>query len=625
MPSPRPSSGRPTTRRALIAAAAAAALIPLGGIAAGTDAPGTSGPAAGPPGHGKGVEDRWIQQQLDSMTLEEKVGQLFVTYVYGSNATEVTAGQAASNRATYGVDTPAEIVEKYHLGGVIYFGWSGNFPDLTSTAELSNGLQQVAIGDDGTNPGLLISTDQESGIVVRLPDPATAFPGSQALAAGRSTQDARTAAQITSRELRAVGINQNFSPVADVNVNPANPVIGVRSFGSDASLVSDFVAAQVRGFETKKGVAAAAKHFPGHGNTDQDSHLTLPTIDHTRQEWEAIDKPPFQAAIDEGIDVIMTAHIVVESLDPSGEPATLSEPIMTGILREEMGYDGVIVTDALQMEALHVKHEADRIPVLALLAGVDQLLMPGIGDMDLSVQAVLDAVAEGELTEARIDESVERILRLKWDRGIIHEPFVDVEAVDEVVGTDKNAAIAQDITDGTVTALRNEAADGTPILPTAVDGASFLVTGGNTASINRLATALRARGATVATLPTGTRPSDATIVAAVDAAASADHVVAITYRAVNDVTDPDRRQAALVNTLAATDVPVTAVAVNDSYDVSALADNVAYLATYSTTAPSLEATAKIISGELAPGGKLPVDIPATDGSILFPFGAGLSW
>src|SRR5699024_5098628 len=134
----------------------------------------------------------------------------------------------------------------------------------------------------------------------------------------------------------------NFAPVADVNVNPANPVIGVRSFGSDPGLVSDLVGAQVRGFERRRGVAAAAKHFPGHGNTDQDSHLTLPKIDHTRAEWETIDKPPFQAAIDEDIDVIMTAHIVVESLDPSGEPATLSEPIMTGILREEMGFDGVI-------------------------------------------------------------------------------------------------------------------------------------------------------------------------------------------------------------------------------------------------------------------------------------------
>src|SRR5699024_5879351 len=157
--------------------AAAAVLTPGVVIATSTSAPSAAAQLAEPPGRGKGAENRWVHEQLTTMSLEEKVGQLFVTYVYGANATDVTAGQPASNRATYGVDTPAEVVEKYHLGGVIYFGWSGNFPDVESTAELSNGLQRAAIGDDGDEPGLLISTDQESGIVVRLPAPSTAFPG----------------------------------------------------------------------------------------------------------------------------------------------------------------------------------------------------------------------------------------------------------------------------------------------------------------------------------------------------------------------------------------------------------------------------------------------------------------
>lgn len=618
MSSPNIPPGR-ITLRAAIAAATASLVVALGGVVAGTSA------AEPAPAHGRTPEDRYVDGHLAAMTLEEKVGQLFVTFVYGSNATEVTAAEAASNQAAYGVDTPAEVVEKYDLGGVIYFSWSGNVADLTSIAELSNGLQDAAVGPDGNEPPLLISTDQESGIVTRLPAPATAFPSAQALAAGRSTKDARSAAAITATELRAVGINQNFSPVADVNVNPANPVIGVRSFGSDPNLVSDFVAAQVRGFETKRGVAAAAKHFPGHGDTDQDSHDVLPEIDHTRQEWEAIDKPPFQAAIDKDIDVVMTAHIVVPSLDPAGEPATLSEPILTGILREEMGFDGVVITDALNMDALRIKHTPDRIPVLALKAGVDQLLMPVDGEMDLNVRAVLDAIAAGELTEARIDESVERVLRLKWRRGIVADPYVDVEDVADIVGTGKNAAAAQKITDGTITALRNEDINGAPILPTTVDDAAVLVAGANAASNTRLASSLQARGAIVATLSTGTRPSDADIAAAVTAAADADHVVVVTNRAANLVTDPDRRQAALVEQLAATGVPVTAVAVNDPYDAAVLPDSVAYLASFSTTVPSMESVAKIIAGEIGPSGRLPVEIPDSDGGVLYPLGAGLRW
>jgi beta-N-acetylhexosaminidase len=321
----------------------------------------------------------------------------------------------------------------------------------------------------------------------------------------------------------------------------------------------------------------------------------------------------------------MTAHIVVPSLDPTGEPATLSAPILTGILREEMGFDGVVITDALNMDALRIKHAPERIPVLALKAGVDQLLMPVDGEMDLNVQAVLDAVASGELTEERIDESVERVLRLKWRRGIVADPFVDVEDAAEVVGTPTNAAIAQKITDRTITALRNEDSSGAAILPTTVDGAKVLVAGANGTSITRLASSLQAKGATVTTLSTGTRPTDANVAAAVSAASGTDHVVVVTSRAANAVTDPGRRQALLVDRLAATGVPVTAVAVNDAYDVAVLPENVAFLASYSTTAPSMESVATIISGEIGPAGRLPVEVPGTDGSTLYPHGAGLRW
>ncbi|SDT73210.1 beta-N-acetylhexosaminidase [Jiangella sp. DSM 45060] len=567
--------------------------------------------------------EEWVAAQLDGMTLEEKVGQLFVVQVYGADAHTVTDAQRTSNQAAYGVDTPADVVEKYHLGGVIYFAWSGNVANPRQVAQLSNGLQQTATEDGG--PPLIISTDQETGIVARMPAPATQFPGAQALAAAGSTNAAREAAKITARELRAVGINQNFAPVADVNVNAENPVIGVRSFSSDPAMASEYVAAQVAGYQNGQGVAAAAKHFPGHGDTSTDSHYGVPEIDHTRAEWEAIDAPPFEAAVEAGIDVIMTAHIVVDSLDPTGVPATLSEPIITGLLRGELGYDGVVITDALNMEGVRQGFGPDRVPVLALRAGVDQLLVPKDGDMDVMYQAVLTAVRDGELSEDRLDESVERILELKWKRGITGDEQVDLDRVDRTVGVRAHQAAAQRITDPTVTALRNTGADGAALLPVAPTSSVNVVTT-NTAAGNDLAAALTAQGATATTQAVGTRPSDAAIAAAVQAAPAHDLTVVVTSNAWDTMTtDPQGRQRRLVAELAATGHPVVAVAVRNTYDVAYLPESAGFLAAYSSTTVSMRSVAKVLTGAISPAGRLPVVVPAADGSVLYPIGHGLTW
>ncbi|SEF09866.1 glycoside hydrolase family 3 protein [Jiangella alba] len=580
-------------------------------------------PTLAAPASADDEREEWVAAQLDGMTLEEKVGQLFVVQVYGADAHTVTDAQRASNQAAYGVDTPADVVQKYHLGGVIYFAWSGNVTNPRQVAQLSNGLQRTATEDGG--PPLIISTDQETGIVARMPAPATQFPGAQALAAGQSTNAAREAAKITARELRAVGINQNFAPVADVNVNAENPVIGVRSFSSDPAMASAYVAAQVAGYQNGQGVAAAAKHFPGHGDTSTDSHYGVPEIDHTRAEWEAIDAPPFQAAVDAGIDVIMTAHIVVDSLDPTGVPATLSEPIITGLLRGELGYDGVVVTDALNMEGVRQGFGPDRVPVLALQAGVDQLLVPKDGDMDVMYQAVLAAVRDGEISEDRLDESVERILELKWKRGITGDEQVDVDRVDRTVGVRAHQAAAQRITDPTVTALRNTGADGAAILPVAPASSVNVVTT-NTAAGNDLAAALTAQGATATTQAVGTRPSDAAIAAAVQAAPAHDLTVVVTSNAWDTLTtDPQGRQRRLVAELAATGHPVVAVAVRNAYDVAYLPESAGFLAAYSSTTVSMRSVAKVLTGAISPAGRLPVVVPAADGSVLYPIGHGLTW
>jgi beta-N-acetylhexosaminidase len=550
----------------------------------------------------------WITRTINTMTVEEKVGQLFVTHVYGNTVDS----SDPNNVAEFGLATPREIIEKYHLGGVLYFAWTHSVDSPEQAAGLSNGIQDVMTSTGAEVPGI-ISIDQEGGLVARVQEPATQTPGNMALGATRDVAGARDLAAIQGEELEAIGVNQNFAPVADVNVNPANPVIGVRSFGSDPSLVADMTAAQVRGYQDDAGIAAAAKHFPGHGDTATDSHYGFPVITHTREEWESIDRPPFQAAVDAGIDVIMTAHIQFPALDPSGDPATLSRPILTGILRKEMGFHGVIVTDSLGMAGVREKYGDDRVPVLALKAGADLLLNPP--DMATAYQGVMDAVRSGEITEQRLDDSLERVLSLKWDLGVVRDPMVDVSAVDSVVGTPDHLARADQVTDESPTVLTN---DGT--LPLAVDGKHVLVTGYGVATKQTLADALASHGADTEIATTSTDPTDAQIAAATARAADADAVVVTT---MNAASYPG--QAKLVRSLQETGTPVVVAAVRNPYDIAEFPDAHAYVATYSYSGVALRSLARVVTGAVAPVGKLPVDVPAQDGTVLYPFGSGLTW
>jgi beta-N-acetylhexosaminidase len=604
---------RPVLLPVLLAAVTAVAAVVAGPAAPAAGAPGR--PSAAPAGgSGDHAARAWAARTLSGMTLEEKVGQLFVTYAYGSTVDTTAPADVAANRAAFGVDNAAQLIDRYKLGGIIYFAWSNNVNSPGQIAGLSNGIQQVAARQRVPVP-MLISTDQEQGVVVRVGPPATQFPGSMALGAGRSVRDAYTAARITGRELRALGINQNFAPVADVNVNPANPVIGVRSFGSDPRLAARLTVAQVAGYE--RSVSATAKHFPGHGDTTVDSHTGIPVIDHTRQQWEQLDRPPFAAAVAAGIDAIMTAHIVVPSLDPSGDPATLSHPIMTGILRGEMRYDGVVITDALGMAGVREKYGDDRVPVLALKAGVDQLLMPP--DLELAYNSVLAAVRGGELTEQRIDQSVLRVLRLKHQRGLVDDPYVDESAVADVVGIPEHLAAAQRVTDRTVTLVENDGG----LLPLAAgSGRRVLVTGWGVATTAGLAANLNRRGVQADALETGTAPTQTQINAAVAAAGSRDLVLVSTNRAWSSV-----QQQRLVTALLGTGKPVIVVAVRDPYDIAYFPSVPAYLATYSYAAVSLEAATRVLFGEVRPTGKLPVMIPVAGSpqTPLYPYGYGLTF
>ncbi|NXY95966.1 glycoside hydrolase family 3 C-terminal domain-containing protein [Streptomyces sp. BR123] len=626
---PNHASRRSLLTAAAVAAAAAAGAVSyaLGSSSDATAPSGASGPSGTPGGSGGAHRgdarpgDRApgpapdlaeLRRVVAGMSLTEQVGQLFVSRAFGHSATGPDPADAEKNLSQFGVRTAAELISRYHLGGVVLFSWAGNTRNPQQIADLSAGLQQAASATGAGIP-LMLSIDQEHGAVARVGKPATLLPGAMALGArggkASATAEARRAARIAGAELAAMGIRQDYAPVADVNVNPANPVIGVRSFGSDPKAVAALVAAQVRGYQGS-GVAATAKHFPGHGDTATDSHVGLPVMTHSRARWEELDEPPFRAAVEAGVDAVMTAHIVFPALDPSGDPATLSRPIVTGILRERLGFRGVVVTDALDMAGVRQKYGDDRVPVLALKAGCDQLL--NAPDLGLAFRSVVAAVESGELTQTRIAESVLRILELKARRGLFDRPQTTAGRVDAAVGTTAHLTAADEIAAGTTTLLANpqkllplDPAAAPALLVTGADPASPSgTTGPPTVVLAKELTALGCRATAV--------PSERAVAAARGKAA----VLVCTH----NVPEGDSPQRTLVADLVATGVPVVVVALRNPYDPARLPECAAELATYTWSDVEMRAAARVITGAARPVGRLPVPVPGR-----YPLGHGLAY
>jgi beta-N-acetylhexosaminidase len=521
------------------------------------------------------------------MTPAEKIGQMIVAYVYGESATTVSAADAAANQAAYGVSTPAEVVAKYHLGGVIYFTWSHNLTSPPQIAALSNGLQRAAMADSGIP--LQISTDQEGGVVNRIGAPLAVSPGNMAIGATFDPRTAYDAAKVSGTELKALGINAVDAPVVDVNTNPRNAADGVRAFGDRTAQVSIFGVAAERGYRAA-GIGTQAKHFPGLGDTTVNTDNGVAVTDESRAQIMATHVPPFRAAIAAGAQSIMAAHIVAPALDPSGKPASLSRPIVTGLLRGTLGYDGVVVTDALEAAALD-EYTNEQIVLDAVNAGVDQLLMPR--NVPGAIRALTDAVAAGTLSERRIDQSVRRIRRTKTYSPYVAEP--------PVVGTPEHQATMAGIAARSITALRTAAL---PLRPEQ----KILVTGWGASTTTNLANALAATR-----LYTGS-PTDAVIEQAVAAAREADVTVVTTYNAWGDAT-----QQKLVRALLATGKPIVVAAVGAPYDIASFPAATTYLCTYGYQPVSMTALADVLLARKPARGHLPVTI---DG--LFRYGAGSS-
>jgi beta-N-acetylhexosaminidase len=386
--------------------------------------------------------EKWAEQTLRKLSTEEKVGQLFMVWVR-AKFLNVNAPEYLQLR---------DDIRKYHLGGLtMTVPWDPPFlyrSQPYEAAELLNRLQQ-----DSKLP-LLIAADFERGVSMRLHG-ATEFPHAMAFGAAGKLDYAEAFGRITAQEARAIGVHWNFFPDADVNSNPANPIINTRSFGEDPQQVGDLVTAYIRGARAN-GMLTTVKHFPGHGDTSTDSHLGVSQVTGDMARLKSVELPPFQRAIEAGVDSVMVAHVSIPALDSDpNQVATTSPAIVTGLLKNQLGFKGIVVTDALDMAGLtrlYVAH-IGRAAVDAFKAGNDVLLIPA--DLDASYRAILEAVRSGEISPAQLDASVLKILKAKAALSLYKTRLVNIETLSTLVGKPANLALAQQIADDAIALVRD--------------------------------------------------------------------------------------------------------------------------------------------------------------------------
>ncbi len=544
-----------------------------------------------------------VASRLRRMSLEQKVGQVFMvgldptssgrpdSLTIGDPYTALTAGVAG-------------LLAEMHAGGVVYF--ERNVESPVALAALSAALQANALrhGD----PGLIIAIDQEGGRVSRLREARgfTEFPSPMALGATGDPANARRMAAAMAGELKDAGINMDLAPVLDVNSNPANPIVGVRSFGSDPARVAEFGLAFVDGLQAA-GLMAVGKHVPGHGDTGVDTHYALPAIAHPRARLDAVELAPFRAAMRAGVAGIMSAHITVPAVEPTpGLPATLSTRVMTELVRHELGHQGLLLTDSLEMGALATSgYPVPQAAAAALAAGADLLCIShGFEIQRDAYNEVVRQVRAGSISEARLAEAVSRVLSAKERYGILDlaDPRRTTPAVPS--GTAATRELARALAAAAVTVVRDDRG----LLP--LSPAATLVVDGATGG--RLGHAL---GCETIALKSSAGPWAHPL----DAGEILAH--AGTGRTLLVATaDVWRRpeQAALVNALVDAGAPVVAAATGAPYDLLSYPRVPAFVASYGANPPALAALAAVLRGDAAARGRLPVELPG-----LAPVGTGL--
>jgi len=564
---------------------------------------------------------KFADKALKMMSLDEKVGQLVHI---GINA------RFANQDSDYFQDLKRHVVEN-KLGGIILFG-----APMYESVHLVNRMQENA------KTPLLIAIDAETGIGMRFFDAAN-FPWNMAVAATRNYEYAYKMGVVTGREAKAMGIMQVYAPVLDVNNNPDNPVINVRSYSEDPELVAQFGEAFIAGVQSQ-GVIATAKHFPGHGDTNVDSHRGLPVIDVTRERLDRVELFPFKKAIENGVASVMVAHVGMPKIDPTQikpianalrvdaeegaeivnesapVPATLSKKITTDILKNDLGFKGLVVTDAMSMSGLTLYVTQEEAGVRAIEAGADVLEKPA--DVDAMLKGIKDAVRTGRLPESRIDESVRKIIAWKHHLGLFKEKITPLDRIDRIVSSKDVFSLVEEIADKAVTVVRNDE----KLLPLSKDKRIFVLGVSNgfdgeatSAAMNRFLRENRIRGGSALLQDNSTPEQVARARAGADAA---DVVIVAMFGRVrsgakNSVGLPESG-AAILRDLLAKDKKVVGIAFGNPYVLGSFPELKTYIVAYGDMAGLQRASARVMFGMIKPNGKLPISLPG-----LHPIGTGI--
>lgn len=569
---------------------------------------------------------KWADKELRRMSIEEKIGQLISV---GVNATFL-------NQESEAFRAIKRQVEDNHIGGIILFRGS-----VYESVVLMNRMQQLA------KYPLLISSDLEAGSGMRFDDTVN-FPWNMAVGATGNPDFARRQGEVTAREARALGVQQIYAPVVDVNNNAANPVINVRSYGEDSAEVARFAVAFTEGAQ-KGGVIATAKHFPGHGDTAVDSHRGLPEINVGRDRLDTVELVPFRAAIDAGIGSIMVAHVGLPQIDPTavkplprnskirpidtdeaGEiiaesaaiPATVS-PVIGKLLKNDLHFSGIVVTDALSMSGLTIYFNQDEAAVRALEAGADMLLKPA--DNDAAFRGVREAVRSGRLTEKRIEESARKLLAAKYDLGLVNQRITPVDGIDRIVSSPDVSSLAKDIAEHSVTLVRNDE-NLLPLSKLKTNARIFnlaITNGDDRAWIaNAFAGTMERGGRKVQTLVLDDRSSDADVQKTWELAKGADVVVVSLYGRVRtgqvrSVGIPEAGARALT-TLISNKAPLVGISFGNPYLLQSFPELRTYMVVYGDMPSLQQAAARALLGKIDITGKLPISLPG-----MYPRGTGI--
>ncbi|MDQ2817011.1 MAG: beta-N-acetylhexosaminidase [Candidatus Eremiobacteraeota bacterium] len=498
-------------------------------------------------------------------------------------------------------ETPADLIA--NLAGAIFF--RRNISTARQTWDLASGLQKAAAAADQLP--LLIAADQEGGSVSRLSSFGTTTPSAMALGAADDEELTEEVYALIGSELAAVGINLDFAPVADINNNPRNPVIGTRAFGEDPTAVAKHVVAAVRGLQSR-GVGATAKHFPGHGDTALDSHLDLPVVRHSAARLRAIEMVPFAAAVAAGVDAIMTAHIWFPLIDRPSVPATMSAAILRDLLREELGYEGVICTDCMRMEAVAARYPPAQAAWMALSAGADLVLFSNGAELvRQAIDGLRIALSQGRLNPADVARSLERVEALRRRLGSgARSPELGS------VGSAEHGRVAYGAALRSITWLR----DPQRVLPVSVGldakvvvvqfaGSALTPVEGRVGPATPLAQALSRGKYEISELFLGLDPAPAEYASVIEAARSATAIVAVTRRAAHN-----HGQARAVADLAMLNKALIVIAAREPYDAAVVPPNAAVLACYGDDEQTMQAAADVLLGDARAAGRLPVRVPS---------------